>query len=229
MLSDANVTYSDAWDDGFIDTNFDEPAADYGSDLTQTKQSNLFSTSRNDYNYDADSDYENEPPLLEELGINFEFILQKTSYVLIPRWKELDVEVLADGDITGPLVFMTVFGCCLLLTGRVHFGYLFGFGTLGASAINILLNLMSEINIDLTVTLSVLGYSVLPVVLLSAVKIIFSLKDVVGFIIATCCVLWSSAIATSFIEKVAQMRHQRYLVAYPLLLFYSMFAIITIY
>lgn len=61
-------------------------------------------------------------------------------------------------------------------TGRVHFGYLFGFGTLGASSINILLNLMSEINIDLTVTLSVLGYSVLPVVLLSAVKIIFSLK-----------------------------------------------------
>ena len=57
-----------------------------------------------------------------ELGINFEFILEKTSYVLIPRWKkELDVAVLSDGDITGPLVFMTVFGCLLLLVSLRFF------------------------------------------------------------------------------------------------------------
>ena len=31
-----------------------------------------------------EEDFENEPPLLEELGINFEHILTKTTAVLIP-------------------------------------------------------------------------------------------------------------------------------------------------
>lgn len=32
----------------------------------------------------GEEDYENEPPLLEELGINFEHIMTKTAAVLVP-------------------------------------------------------------------------------------------------------------------------------------------------
>lgn len=40
-----------------------------------------------------DEDYENEPPLLEELGINFEHILSKTLAVILPT-KKIDINYL---------------------------------------------------------------------------------------------------------------------------------------
>lgn len=46
-----------------------------------------------------DEDYENEPPLLEELGINFEHIWSKTLAVIIPT-KRIDINYLVR-----PLVF----------------------------------------------------------------------------------------------------------------------------
>ena len=52
-------------------------------------------------------DYENEPPLLEELGINAEHILQKTLAVLNP-FRATRPEVAGDSDLAGPLVFCLV-------------------------------------------------------------------------------------------------------------------------
>ena len=49
-------------------------------------------------------DFENEPPLLEELGINAEHILQKTLAVLNP-FRATRPEVAGDSDLAGPLVF----------------------------------------------------------------------------------------------------------------------------
>lgn len=40
-----------------------------------------------------DEDYENEPPLLEELGINFEHIWSKTLAVILPT-KKIDINYL---------------------------------------------------------------------------------------------------------------------------------------
>jgi len=50
-----------------------------------------------------------------------------------------------------------------------------------------------------------------------------------GFLVASFIIAWCTVPATRFIEKAADMRAQRYLVAYPLALFYSCFAIITIF
>lgn len=42
---------------------------------------------------DDEEDYENEPPLLEELGINFEHIWSKTLAVILPT-KKIDINYL---------------------------------------------------------------------------------------------------------------------------------------
>lgn len=42
---------------------------------------------------DDDEDYDNEPPLLEELGINFEHIWSKTLAVIVPM-KRIDINYL---------------------------------------------------------------------------------------------------------------------------------------
>ena len=59
--------------------------------------------------------FDDEPPLLEELGINFSHILQKTLAVLIPfRKSETDLHV-NDDDLAGPLIFGVLLGFFLLL------------------------------------------------------------------------------------------------------------------
>lgn len=44
-------------------------------------------------NVEDEEDYENEPPLLEELGINFEHIWSKTLAVILPT-KKIDINYL---------------------------------------------------------------------------------------------------------------------------------------
>ena len=40
----------------------------------------------------------------------------------------------ADADLAGPLVFCLAFGSLLLLTGKIHFNYIYGIGALGCVA-----------------------------------------------------------------------------------------------
>ncbi|KAK6024539.1 Yip1 domain protein [Ostertagia ostertagi] len=87
-------------------------------------------------------DYENEPPLLEELGINFSHIKEKTFAVLNPT-SSASPEVIEDQDLAGPLVFCLLFGFALLLHGKMTFGYIYGIGGLGCVGMYALMNLMA--------------------------------------------------------------------------------------
>lgn len=125
-----------------------------------------------------DEDYSNEPPLLEELGINFEHIWMKTQSVLIPT-RPITEHILDDTDLAGPLVFCFVFGMCLLLAAKVHFGYIYGFGLMGCGFMYLLLNLISpERTIDIYRVCSVLGYCLIPIIALAALNIIISIQYV---------------------------------------------------
>eukprot|EP01083_Nonionella_stella_P130946 397553_1 len=135
------------------------------------------------------TDFENEPPLLEELGINFQNIGRETAYVLFPR-KQVDVSVLADGDMTGPLIFCLILGFCLLLTGKLHFGYIYGYGLVGCVIMNGILNLMSDTGIDMLRTASCLGYCILPIVLLSVLNVFVTLSGTFGFCCSCTAVCW---------------------------------------
>merc|ERR1711974_235907 len=84
----------------------------------------------------------NEPPLLEELGIHPEHIVQKTLSVLNPMRKTTS-DVAGDADLAGPLTFCLAFGALLLLSGKVHFNYIYGIGGLGCATIYALLRLMN--------------------------------------------------------------------------------------
>lgn len=55
------------------------------------------------------------------------------------------------------------------------------------------------------------------------------LRSFVGKLISVLFVLWSTAAATRLIEAALNMRNQRYLVAYPVTLLYSGFALLTIF
>ncbi|WAQ99699.1 YIPF5-like protein [Mya arenaria] len=76
------------------------------------------------------------------------------------------------------LVFCQAFGGYLMLSGKLHFGYLYGIGVVGCLAIYALLNLMSMTGVSSGCIISVLGYCILPMVILSFSSICDSLHVV---------------------------------------------------
>lgn len=183
-----------------------------------------------DYPTAGEDPFADEPPLLEELGINFEHILQKTVAVLNPL-KRTDASILQDADLAGPLVFGLAFGAFLLLTGKVHFSYIYGFGVLGCVLIYSLLSLMSPPNVSFTAmcTVSILGYCLLPMVFLSAAAIFVSLQSLIGTIISVMVIMWCSLSASKLFVTALAMSNQQALVAYPCTLFYGVFALLALF
>ncbi|KAI9793213.1 MAG: hypothetical protein M1816_000634 [Peltula sp. TS41687] len=57
--------------------------------------------------------YDGEPPLLEELGVNFGHIKVKTLTVLNP-FARIDQHIMDDSDLAGPVLFFLLFGTFLL-------------------------------------------------------------------------------------------------------------------
>ena len=121
-----------------------------------------------------------EPPILEELGINFDHIYRKTKVVLLPRRSALDAEVVSDDDFAGPLLFCLVLGMLLLFNGKVFFAYIYGVFVVGLLGLWGIFNLMSLKGIDIYRTASVMGYSLLPIVFLAALSIFVDLRGWAG-------------------------------------------------
>ena len=175
-------------------------------------------------------DENNEAPLLEELGINFDHIFKKTKAVLNP-FTTPDSSILDDVDLAGPLVFCLAFAFSLLLLGKIHFGYVYGIVSLGTCGMYSLLNLMTSPDrtcSGLFVT-SVLGYCLLPMVILSFGAFFFPLYGWIGMLVTSIFVLWCSISASKLFATSLALIGQQFLVAYPCALFYCVFALLTMF
>ncbi|KAG9302161.1 hypothetical protein G9A89_020595 [Geosiphon pyriformis] len=172
--------------------------------------------------------FADEPPLLEELGINFGHIKTKSLAVLNPL-RTVDKNIMDDTDLAGPLLFCLIFGVSLLLTGKVHFGYIYGVAALGWLSIYVILNLMSESGVDGYRTASVLGYCLLPLVLLSLIGVGVPLSGPIGLIASGLVIGWCTYSSSTMFVTVLGMSEQRLLVGYPVGLLYVCFALMTIF
>ncbi|KAL7890144.1 hypothetical protein AOLI_G00024020 [Acnodon oligacanthus] len=172
--------------------------------------------------------FEEEPPLLEELGINFDHIWQKTLTVLNPL-KPADGSIMNETDLTGPVIFCIAMGITLLMAGKAHFGYVYGISALGCVSMCTLLNLMSAYTISYGCVASVLGYSLLPMVALSAFAVVYSLQGLLGTLLALFVIGWCSLSASKIFSSTLDMGGQQLLVAYPCALLYGVFALLTVF
>lgn len=176
----------------------------------------------------SDEDIENEPPILEELGINVEHVVMRMKGVAF--FKAVDQEILEDLDLSGPLAIIMALSTCLLFAGKITFSYVYGFGVSGCVLIWTLINLMSQKGgIDMYRTASVLGYGLIPVVIMASLGIFVSLQSTFGSIVAALCIAWSTATASRFFATANAMNQQRWLVAYPVGLFYTCFSLLTVF
>lgn len=58
-------------------------------------------------------------------------------------FRHIDQNIMDDSDLFGPMLFFLVFGFFLLLSGKVHFGYIYGLALLGSTSLHMILSLMS--------------------------------------------------------------------------------------
>jgi len=173
-----------------------------------------------------------DPPLLEELGIRPDHMMKKTIAVLLP-YQRISHELAHDSDMAGPVAICLAFGFLLLIAsgGEMHFSAIYSFFLFGSIGIYMVLNLMAQAeSIDILRVFSVLGYCLLPIVLLAAVAVIFEIHTRWwASLIAVFCIVWSTLTSTRFFEAGLKCREQRYLIAYPVFLLYSCFALITVF
>ncbi|XP_062296939.1 protein YIPF5-like [Scomber scombrus] len=171
---------------------------------------------------------EEEPPLLQELGINFDHIWQKTLTVLNP-FKPADGSIMNETDLTGPILFCIALGVTLMMAGKVHFGYVYGISATACVGMYILLSLMSSLSVSYGCVASVLGYCLLPMVALSTFAVFYSLQGVLGTVLALLVICWCSLSASKIFISTLAMEGQQLLVAYPCALLYGLFALLTVF
>ena len=190
--------------------------------------------SKNDNNEDKNNNINNneeeeeELPLLEELGINPQNIKKKIIGVI--TLKRIDKKFLEESDMAGPLLIFLLFALSSVLQYKINFGYIYGISVFGSILVFLLLNLMSKNEgILLYNTISVLGYCLIPIVLLSFIAVFFDMKNIFGGIIAMICIILSSLNASRFFEIGLEMHSQRWIIFYPVALFYTCFVLVAIY
>ncbi|XP_048853191.1 protein YIPF7-like [Brienomyrus brachyistius] len=176
----------------------------------------------------AADNFADEPPLLEELGINFDHIWQKTLTVLNPV-KPADGSIMRETDLTGPVLFCIALAVTLLMAGKSHFGFVYGVSAMGCGGVCSLLNLMSDISVSYGCVASVLGYCLLPMVGLSAFAVFFTLQGILGVVLALLVIGWCSLAASKIFISTLAMEGQQLLVAYPCMLLYGVFALLTVF
>lgn len=220
----------------FHETNYDINKSEYDYSQFNQQIPNQGQYSGNFYDPNAhdipqqleQNEFEDEPPLLEELGIDPDQIVKKILVVLDPFTSTVPI---GDYDLAGPLAFCIVLAGFLLLSGgTAHFGYVYGLAMTSCLMMYALLNLMTtSAGFTLTSVASVLGYALLPVVVLSGIGVLFTLQNIIGLVLSAIAVAWSSLAASRIFVTISADRGQRPLIAYPCILLYAVFTLLVIF
>lgn len=161
-----------------------------------------------------------DPPLLQELGIDFSQIKKECLLVVNPR--QLD-----QCDITGPIIIVFLYAFSLLLNGKMHFGYVY-FLTLASNLlIYFLLNAMknTQKSVDFIRVFSTLGYCFTPVVFFSFFHSICKYFYFLGFL----CSFWSCAVASLIFCKYLEMEESIFIIGYPIFLIYTCYVFLVVF
>ncbi|GAB2222617.1 hypothetical protein Drorol1_Dr00016736 [Drosera rotundifolia] len=177
-------------------------------------------------NFDA------EPPLLEELGINTKQIWSKTVSIFNPF--KIRVRGHEDADLSGPFVVLLGFGLFQLLAGKFHFGVLLGWVTVAAVWLYVVFNMLAggrnHGSLDLHRCVSLIGYCMLPVAVLAGVALFVPKGGGVVWGLAGVGVVWSTRVCTKLIVEVSGIGEEhRGLIAYACFLIYALFSLLIVF
>ncbi|KAL7109183.1 hypothetical protein ACP275_06G159100 [Erythranthe tilingii] len=174
--------------------------------------------------------FDDEPPLLEELGINTKQIYQKTLSILNPI--RVNHHLHEDADLSGPFLFLIAFGLFQLLAGKLHFGIILGWMTMASMFLYVIFNMLAgrNGNLDMYKCLSLLGYCMLPIVMLSALSLFVPRGGYVIMALTGVLVIWATRVCTRLVVELANCgdEHTR-LIEYACFLIYMLFSMLVVF
>lgn len=175
--------------------------------------------------------FEEEEPLLDELGIHPDQIWQKTKTILNPF--RINPHVHKDADLSGPIFLYLSFCLFQLLAGKIQFGVILGWIVVSSIFLYVVFNMLAgrNGNLDLHTCTSVVGYCMLPVVILSSLSLFLPQGAVVArYILAAVFVLWATRACTNLMVTLADGGEEhRGLIAYACFLIYTLFSLLVIF
>ncbi|PON31136.1 Yip1 domain containing protein [Trema orientale] len=176
------------------------------------------------------ANFEDEEPLLDELGIHPDQIWKKTKSILNPF--RVNPAVHKDSDLSGPILLYMSLCLFQLLGGKIQFGVILGWIVVSSIFLYVVFNMLAgrNGNLDLHTCTSVVGYCMLPVVILSAASLFVPQGGVVRFGVAGVFVLWATRVCTGLMVSLADGGEEhRGLIAYAALLIYTLFSLLVIF
>lgn len=216
--------------------SFEQTQGTITSNNNQYYSPNLFTPSQIPGEAPAEVTDFDEPPLLDELEIYPDRILEKTLAVLNPFHGQSKADdanfLLRDTDIAGPIAFCLALAICLFLSGnKAHFGYVYGLSVMSVIMMYFLLSLMSRTEGVFTIlsVASVLGYCMLPMVVLAGLGIFIELDGTIGLSLSAIAVIWSALSASRLFVTMSGDAEQRPLIAYPCALVNGVFALLVLF
>ncbi|KAL3597662.1 hypothetical protein D5086_009299 [Populus alba] len=149
------------------------------------------------------ANFDDEEPLLDELGIHPDQIWKKTKSILNPF--RVNPTFHKDSDLSGPIFLYLSFCLFQLLAGKIQFGVILGWIVVSSIFLYIVFNMLAgrHGNLNLHTCTSVIGYCLLPVVILSAVSLFVPQNGPLRFGIAGVFVIWATRACTNLMVAVA--------------------------
>ncbi|KAJ1383409.1 Yip1 domain [Sesbania bispinosa] len=178
----------------------------------------------------SSSNFDDEPPLLEELGINTKQIWSKTTSLLNP-FRVANPNLHENADLSGPVMLVMAFGLFQLLAGKIHFGIILGWVTVSALFLYVVFNMLAGRNgtLDLYRCVSLIGYCMLPMVILSALSLFLPQGGFAISTVAAVFVAWSTKACTTLLLHVARWDQHPGLLAYVCFLIYTLFSLLVVF
>ncbi|KAG2682945.1 hypothetical protein I3843_10G008500 [Carya illinoinensis] len=174
--------------------------------------------------------FEDEEPLLDELGIHPDQIWKKTRAILNPL--RVNAAVHEDSDLSGPILLYMCLCLFQLLSGKIQFGVILGWIVVSSIFLYVVFNMLAgrNGNLKLHTCTSVVGYCMLPVVIFSAVSLFLPQAGAVRFAIASVFVFWATRVCTGLMSALADGGDEhRGLIAYACFLIYTLFSLLVIF
>lgn len=192
------------------------------------------------FHMNANVDDTNEPPLLEELEIYPEQILEKALIMINPFGSDEFAmgRFLIDVDLSGPLFFCFLFGSFLFLAGKVFiFGHMYGlmvFSVLGLYGLLIMMSYAHQMHfITIKGVASALGYGMQHLIWLSFVGIFMRLDTFTGSILAATAIILATCgtyrILALMMNQSDKNNTINALIAYPTAIIYTVFVFLVVF
>ncbi|XP_010553367.1 PREDICTED: protein YIPF5 homolog [Tarenaya hassleriana] len=175
--------------------------------------------------------FEDEEPLLDELGIHPDQIWKKTRSILNPF--RINQTVHKDSDLSGPIFLYLALCLFQLLAGKIQFGVILGWIVVSSIFLYVVFNMLAgrNGNLNLHTCTSLVGYCLLPVVILSAVSLFVPQgAGPARFVVAAVFVLWATRASSNLVLSLADGGDEhRGLIAYACFLIYTLFSLLVIF